>query len=374
MEWQIWSHTISNPEQRDIAGKIWQDYGYSRFNQIPISESIIDHKIKYSTTPQPRGPYYAYNDKYLEIRGGMMEERRGLIGPMAIVWLVGGGIGFYGALAFIYKLIYTPFPVSISAIIAVLLGITAVIIFWGSFILGGYKISRLEIFTHRHLRVRFNRVTRQVYIQRPKFCGGVTVYRWEDTNPNFSKNGKSTLGTGSRNLLSWEPINTGLPYVDYMAIGKQASYGPELRNEWEFIRRYMEEGPENLPKPRITSLLPLPWHGVSVQLEAMRSFFLPLSGYSLITLPIGFLAITLMSLLYFLSELLCWQPRWPKVIREAGDAGKPIPKLTSLDDFPADIQQKMLLNREEIEYVDDTAPKVIRSNPRKFYKKKKKED
>ncbi|WP_053007568.1 DUF6708 domain-containing protein [Pragia fontium] len=374
MEWQIWSHTISNPEQRDIAGKIWQDYGYSRFNKIPISESIIDHKITYSKNPQPRGPYYAYNDKYLEIRGGMMEERRGLISLMSLTWLFLGGGMIHTSLWMIYRYFYESPKLDIWFYIAIVFCFVAGAFFLGVFALGGYKISRLEIFTHRHLRVRFNRVTRQVYIQRPKFCGGVTVYRWEDTNPNFSKNGKSTLGTGSRNLLSWEPINTGLPYVDYMAIGKQASYGPELRGEWEFIRRYMEEGPENLPKPRITSLLPLPWHGVSVQLEAMHAFFLPLSGYSLITLPIGFLAITLMSSLYFLSELLCWQPRWPKVIREAGEAGKPIPKLTSLDDFPADIQQKMLLNREEIEYVDDTAPKVIRSNPRKFYKKKKKED
>ncbi|WP_144413113.1 DUF6708 domain-containing protein [Pragia fontium] len=263
---------------------------------------------------------------------------------------------------------------SILSVIAVIFFIAVAVLFFGTFILGGYKISRLEIFTHRHLRVRFNRVTRQVYIQRPKFCGGVTVYRWEDTKSNLPTESKSSPGIGERIMLGWDSINTGLPYLDYMAIGKRASSGGELRNEWEFIRRYMEEGPENLPKPRITSLLPLPWHGVSVQLEAMRSFFLPLSGYSLITLPIGFLAITLMSSLYFLSELLCWQPRWPKVIREAGDAGKPIPKLTSLDDFPADIQQKMLLNREEIEYVDDTAPKVIRSNPRKFYKKKKKED
>ncbi|AKJ42106.1 hypothetical protein QQ39_08395 [Pragia fontium] len=91
MEWQIWSHTISNSEQRSLTDKIFQGSDYSRFNKIPISESIIDHKIVYSKKPQPRGPYYAYNDKYLEIRGGMMEERRGLIGPMAIIWLVGGG-------------------------------------------------------------------------------------------------------------------------------------------------------------------------------------------------------------------------------------------------------------------------------------------
>ncbi|WP_269147111.1 hypothetical protein [Gilliamella apicola] len=30
-----------------------------------------------------------------------------------------------------------------------------------------------------YIRVRFNRVTRQVYIQRPKYCDGTVVFKWD---------------------------------------------------------------------------------------------------------------------------------------------------------------------------------------------------
>lgn len=360
IEWQIWSHATSSIREREITGSIWEKHGYSRFNKAKISESIVDHTKSYSKKPKPLGPYYAYNDTYLEIRGGMMEERRGPLSLLSLAFLFFGC--FSAHLAYVLLL-----DGPIFATIFVFLGS---LVFLGSFALA-YKIVRLEIFTHRHLRVRFNRITRQVYIQRPKYCGGVAVYRWEDTQPSISAKSKVLPVMGSRNLLVWEPINTGLPYIDYMAIGKQATTGQDIKDEWEFIRRYMENGPEGLPRPAITSLLPLPWHGVSVQLESMRGFFWPLHGFSILMLPLAGLAVTLMSLLYFLSELFCWQPRWPKVIREAGKQGKQIPKLTALDDFPADMQEKLLLNREELEYVDDTAPVAVKKSTRRWYRKKK---
>ena len=44
-------------------------------------------------------------------------------------------------------------------------------------------VYRLELFTVRHIRVRFNRVTRQVYIQRPKYCGGTVIFKWDHIMP-----------------------------------------------------------------------------------------------------------------------------------------------------------------------------------------------
>lgn len=49
---------------------------------------------------------------------------------------------------------------------------------------------------------------------------------------------------------------------------------------------------------------------------------------------------------HWLSLLLCWRPRWPKVIREAGTPGKPVPPVTTLSDYPQAIQERLLANAD----------------------------
>ncbi|QBH96222.1 hypothetical protein EKN56_07300 [Limnobaculum zhutongyuii] len=43
---------------------------------------------------------------------------------------------------------------------------------------------------------------------------------------------------------------------------------------------------------------------------------------------------------------MCWQPQWPEDIVNAGLPGKPKPKNTTLDDYPKDIQERLLLNAD----------------------------
>ncbi|MFD3213678.1 hypothetical protein RAC78_22690, partial [Pseudomonas sp. LR_7] len=47
---------------------------------------------------------------------------------------------------------------------------------------------------------------------------------------------------------------------------------------------------------------------------------------------------------HWLSLLLCWKPRWPKIIREAGLPGKPTPAITTVDDYPPHIQERLREN------------------------------
>ncbi|MWP46387.1 hypothetical protein [Gilliamella sp. Pas-s27] len=57
---------------------------------MKLSEVAKDYtKESVSNNPRPIGPYYAYNDRYLEIRGGMFENFRGIITwiSLAIFWI-----------------------------------------------------------------------------------------------------------------------------------------------------------------------------------------------------------------------------------------------------------------------------------------------
>ena len=41
----------------------------------------------------------------------------------------------------------------------------------------GIHLTRLEMLTSRHLLIRFNRVTQQVHLHRPKYCGGIVTFQ-----------------------------------------------------------------------------------------------------------------------------------------------------------------------------------------------------
>lgn len=146
-------------------------------------------------------------------------------------------------------------------------------------------------------------------------------------------------------MLGWFPNDTLLPFPAYVFVGKQSSQLGDLQSEWEFIRRYMDEGGvQAVEKPRISSQLPLPWPAFTAQFDALGPF-LRNSG------PVVWLgcllispAFVILGLSHWASLLLCWRPRWPRIIREAGQPGKPVPAFTTVEDYPADVRAQLLAN------------------------------
>ena len=155
-----------------------------------------------------------------------------------------------------------------------------------------------------------------------------------------------SLSLGMRLGLVWHPSRTGLPHMEIAQIGKQGQGGSELRDEWEFIRRYMEEGPHAVPRPRLSTQLPSPIQAFSAQFEGLGRFFRKSSWLFKVILLMVWPAFVIVGTGHWLSLLLCWRPRWPKVIREAGLPGKPVPPVTTLSDYPRTIQERLLANAD----------------------------
>ncbi|WP_139208613.1 hypothetical protein [Achromobacter sp. NFACC18-2] len=64
------------------------------------------------------------------------------------------------------------------------------------------------------------------------------------------------------------------------------------------------------------------------------------SGHCLLISPAFFI----LGLSHWASLLLCWRPRWPRIIREAGQAGKPVPAFSTVEDYPPDVRAQLLAN------------------------------
>jgi hypothetical protein len=341
-----------------------------------LSEVTKDYtKEPVSNNPRPIGPYYAYNDCYLEIRGGMFENFRGIITWISLAIFFIPASGGYFALKMALKLYNNEWDNN-----KIGSGIFVMVFFAIIFLVSSYLciryfryICRLELFTLRHIRVRFNRVTRQVYVQRPKYCGGTAVFKWEHIIPsNFGETGSDMGGTNLVNVFSFHPYKTGFPVAQSVGVGKNTYNPQDYKDEWEFIRRYMEDGPQNLPKPRLSTHLPMPFHGIEGHISPMIHLAKnnPSVIIILMLIPVFLILLPFYTMGYFISECLCWQPRWPKVIRQAGTPGKPLPKETTLSDYPPDVQKAILDSSQEWGVIDDETGELIDYGQFKRPKKK----
>ena len=356
-EFLLWFGSAMKSETRK---KLKMGYNNADMTLKEVQKDYTQESV--SDNPMPLGPYYAYNDRYLEIRGGMFENFRGILTWISLLMFFIPASGAYLGLR-IFLRIYNNDSNNIgSGVFAIFFFSVMSLIFSYLYIRYFRYIYRFELFTIRHIRVRFNRVTRQVYIQRPKYCGGTVVFKWEHIMPsNFGESGSDMGGTNMVNLMSFHPYKTGFPIAHSVGIGKNTYNPQDYKDEWEFIRRYMEHGRDNLPKPRLSTHLPMPFHGfsghVSLMIHAVKNA--PTFLMYILLIPVFLILLPFYTVGYFISECLCWQPRWPKVIRQAGKTGKPIPKETTLSDYPETVQQAILESRLEWGVRDEKTGKLV---------------
>lgn len=342
-EWALWKAKLETDEDRKNDKEIYKKLGLKeiRIYESDLNEVEAAAKLSVSHSSKTSSPVYEFNDNILEMRCGLWEAKRGFITLFSLLITIVIWHSFSTSIALLPSFFN---PISnyksyIALILATIISLTTFSVVLWLYLKYGLRIARLEQFTSRHLLIRFNRKTRQVHLHRPSYCGGIMTLPWE----GVSSSGTDKDASGAPLALFWSQRASGLPYLEVVWVGKITRTHAQARDEWEFIRRFMDEGPEGLPRPRITSHFPWPWQAFTPQFEGLT----PFSQCSWIT-RFGLLmiwpAFVIFGVCHWLSLLLCWKPRWPKVIREAGLPGKPIPPLSTLADRPPHIQERLLAN------------------------------
>ena len=196
----------------------------------------------------------------------------------------------------------------------------------GVFLKYTFRFFRLESFTARRIIIRFNRITRKVYLLRPKHLGGIRIMDWDKTEILIDKNMSELEGTGGFVILVWDRGDgvdlegTPTDNIEVTFVGKPTRNASELLAFWEYIRRYMEEGPAAAPAPeKLICKFPWPWLSLKaawgldtsfIRTRELRIFVL----LNLLLWPV----ILIHATGHWLSLLLCYEPRFPKEIEEAG--------------------------------------------------------
>ena len=274
--------------------------------------------------------FYAHNEKYIDLRTPG-DEKRGVI-TIFLGWA-------YGFITYMFLhmgtisagkitsghnhsgtqlntsdyLILTLLPLLWPAVLYIFLKYT-------------FRFIRLESFTARRIIIRFNRITRKVYLLRPKHLGGIRIMDWDKTEILIDKNMSELEGTGGFVILVWDRGDgvdlegTPTDNIEVSFIGKPTRNASELLAFWEYIRRYMEDGPAAAPAPeKLICKFPWPWLSLKaawgldtsfVRNRELRVFVL----LNLLLWPV----ILIHATGHWLSLLLCYEPRFPKNIEDAG--------------------------------------------------------
>lgn len=325
----------------------------AKLNAQPDSQSIPLNESA-SSSPAHANSLYSYGENFIDVRAAFQEDKRGLItfGFLSIgiaFNLLAGYVGIiFPVKSFIFGTRYSnpwDFEWLLTAAFTVSLCVVFNYFFWRKC----WSWFGTEIFTHRHIVARFNRVTRQVHLNRPEYAGGIVTLPWDAVVAAVNPDDEEYTGIGGVLILGFMSEQTGAGYDEMMMLGRPMSGNAELVGFWEYIRRYMEEGPDSVPRPkRLLKLHPFTFEPLRAALRFMS--FTWRDGSKIGTLVAGTLLSPLIALLAFchwVSLLLCYQPRWPEIIEEAGQPGKPIPKLTVAEDFGPEIAARLRANCEK---------------------------
>lgn len=293
------------------------------------SKEFLDVREKcVSDNPYDARSVYSLNDTYMDVRTHFDEWRGGVL---------------LGLSPLIFGLFFIPLILTSPSIdiffnghwgdrIAEFGDYVGFVIMWSCWLvlLVAFKylfwIFRFECVVQRRIVVRFNRKTKKIYINRPNFAGGDKVYNWKDVVPSVDP--KDMVVTKKRKreilMLYFFKQRTGEKYHDVVFLGAPLRSDHELYALWEYIRRYMEEGPQGIPKPHCIPSFPWPWRSFLAPWSFIDNKWAeaPWSPKMLALVVVVSPLMLIHATAHWCSLLLCWPVYWPRKLRRESTASE----------------------------------------------------
>ncbi|MBZ9574727.1 hypothetical protein KGR00_08420 [Halomonas coralii] len=285
-----------------------------------------------SDAPSDARSIYRMNDTYMDVRTFFDEWRGGIV--LGLSPLLLGVLGF--PFSFLIPMggdlmsghtFHTGRAIEASDYMAFLVLLFGWLLMLAAFIYL-FWIFRMECLVQRHIVVRFNRKTRKIYINRPNFAGGNRVYDWDDVVASVDPDDRVVTKQRKREILMlfFFKQRTGAEYHDVVFLGAPLRSDHELYALWEYIRRYMEEGPESLPKPRCIPSFPWPWRSLLAPWSFVENKWAaaPCRPGMIALVVIASPLMLIHAVAHWCSLLLCWPVYWPRKLRRESTASGPV--------------------------------------------------
>src|SRR5699024_7310053 len=225
---------------------------------------------------------------------------RGSISSLAGIFGALVGLGAFGTFAYWMMTDGADLALQIINLLAMIFGLAAFFVFF-------WFGVRHDFFTYTAYPVRFNRKNRKIYVFRPPKEGGVQVFSWDEVNFYINR----VNNHPHRHLIGH--VMEG-DYIKFSFVVGMAHVEDEIIKEiWEFIYRYMEEGPKKINPKYILLTIKPSWLS-HYRLSFLR-FGLPIGAFligQIILLPL----IGPLIALRWLILKTCKTPTWPDWVKQ----------------------------------------------------------
>ncbi|WP_321847503.1 DUF6708 domain-containing protein [Burkholderia diffusa] len=267
------------------------------------SEQFKERKLEKedgsTVVPCTLGSVIAFNESHMDLVDWSYHK----IGPLEIIWT------FVFSLS-VCLIAYVCIDTFLVSSIQDSLFYSSVVV--AVFFPGAIWFSRILFMTFTgctHYPVRLDRRNQMVHVFRHNGEGGVSSYRWRDIT--FGMIGGGALQRGYVQGVMAGYVRRPDGSYDYFRLGVMWPTEEGMRGQWEYFRRYMEEGPDSLPEPEI--LLPIANKRESFRMGAQLCWFMagPMLGPAIFLAP---LTVPGSLLRWFIMHVTRRLPRWPQHI------------------------------------------------------------
>ena len=294
---------------------------YTKQKGKPLGDWEKQHRLHidkpaYRKEIEEMGNVYSINSTYLEI----VDDAHNRIQAIGFAWITGIATsaiaGFMGQFFITLPSIHSPeikaqdgyWPLVI--IFASVFSAMALLFF-----LLGLDIMRRNLFALKRRPIRLNRKTRRIYAIRTKDPNGIWEVPW--SNDEFFCIGKRRVGGLKRAYDMYDVRHYTLDergnVVRAFVLGQMVFTVEQAQLQWEYFRRYMQNGPANLPEPH-RFWAPRESFAESFRICQLGKTSNPLvSLFDLIFLPFALLD----TACRWLILVTCSDPVWPAEIEAA---------------------------------------------------------
>ncbi|WNN43189.1 DUF6708 domain-containing protein [Winslowiella toletana] len=172
-----------------------------------------------------------------------------------------------------------------------------------------FKVLKAEWFAWTHYPIRFDRINRQVHFFR--LDGTIRSVPWEKV---FFTSGLSHRKDFNKDYYISGHIlaDDNETVIDTFCLPSTDSDRKQLERHWEFVRRYMEEGPASVA-PAVNFCLPIAGKREGYQFGLLYSLYL-FNGAPMFLFPLLFALSFILSIPRYIAMVTSKVPVWPENI------------------------------------------------------------
>lgn len=208
--------------------------------QVEVGCATSFQPIEAFTSIRQTERFAEFVDKYYAWKGVASGL---LLGPLvAFTWIL---IGFPAAVAI--GMTKTPEAEKWLGWLTGVFGVAVGLVMVGMLLWGVLR----ESFTLTHFPIRFNRKNRMIYVFRPKRRANVLRVKWDDVFWHIRRNKNKQFGSYNWFVAGHVMAKDRKTVLETFAFGHVGGSPEEVYPQWEYVRRFMEEGANAVPTPEV---------------------------------------------------------------------------------------------------------------------------